>query len=311
MMQRRLDLYDPVDLTRKLVDEFVDVKAIKRYYDQVSGLIPAPKKSVPTVKQAYSLYTPKKQDVDLVEILGACLDEHKMPFKWKYQKRGTCVGQAGSMCADMVMAVAWLVLDKVFPGRCAVATCYTGSRVEVAGRPGSWDGSNGSWMSEFLTEWGIATLQELGLDNSELDEDERLAVRWTATRAGIPDKFELISKERPIVKSPQVTDVDEAIACLESGNPIIECSNLYGQDRNTEDTVSIYSQRGGHAQTIGGIRWPRSGDPEFKLVNSWSDSWGYNGWVWISAASLQKMLNQDDSYAFVGVQGLEPGKFKL
>jgi len=311
MTQRRLDLYDPADLIRKLIGEFTDLKAIKKYYDQVSGLVPCAKKSVPTVKQAYSLYTPKRQDVDLVEILGACLDEHKLPFKWRYQKRGTCVGQAGAMCSDLVMAVAWLVLDKVYPGRTAVATCYTGSRVEVAGQVGSWDGSNGSWMSEFLVEWGIATLKELGLGEEELDEDERLAVRWTATRAGIPDKFELIAKERPIVKSPQVTDVEEAIACLESGNPIIECSNLYGQDQDTDNVVGIYSQRGGHAQTLAGIRWPKSGDPEFKLTNSWSDTWGRKGSVWISAASAQKMLNQDDSYAFVGVQGLEPGKISL
>lgn len=311
MTNRRLDLYDPSDLTRKLVDEFVDLRAIKRYYDRVSGVVPAVKKNAPTVKQAYSLYTPKRQDVDLVEILGACLAEHNMPFKWRYQKRGTCVGQAGAMCSDMVMSVAWLVLEKKFPGRTAVATCYTGSRVEVANQAGSWDGSNGSWMSEFLTEWGIATLKELGLGEEELDEDERLAVRWTATRAGIPDKFELISKERPIVKSPQVTDIEEAIACIESGNPIIECSNLYGQDKATENVVGIYSQRGGHAQTLGGIRWPKSGDPEFKLVNSWSEDWGYNGSVWISARSVQQMLDQDDSYAFVGVQGLEPGRIML
>ncbi len=311
MTQRRLDLYDPSDLTRRLIDEFVDVKAIKQYYDRVSGLIPAEKKARPSVKQAYSLYTPKKQDVNLVEILGACLDEHKLPFKWRYQKRGTCVGQAGAMGSDMVMAVAWLVLDKVYPGRTAVATCYTGSRVEVAGQPGSWDGSNGSWMSEFLTDWGIATLKELGLGEEELDEDERLAVRWTATRAGIPDKFELIAKERPIVKSPQVTDVEEAIGCLESGNPIIICGNLYPEDKDTDNVVGIYSQRGGHATIIGGIRWNRNGEPEFLYVNSWSLNWARNGCAWISAGSLQKILNQDDSYAFIGVQGLEPGKIIL
>lgn len=310
MTQRRLDLYDPSDLTRKLIDEFVDVRAIKRYYDRVSGLIPTEKKPVPTVKQAYNLYTPKKQDVDLVEILGACLDEHKLPFKWRYQKRGTCVGQAGAMGSDMVMAVAWLVLDKVYPGRTAVATCYTGSRVEVAGKPGAWDGSNGSWMSEFLTSWGIATLKELGLGEEELDEDERLAVRWTATRSGIPDKFELIAKERPIVKSPQVTDVEEAIGCLESGNPIIICCNLYPEDKDTDNVVGVYAHRGGHATIVGGIRW-RNSVPEFKYVNSWSDSWARNGCAWISAASLQKILDQDDSYAFIGVQGLEPGKIIL
>ena len=309
---RRLDLYTPSDLEERLVAEFANLNAVKDYYAKMSGLAPITKKSVaPSVKQAYNLYTPKKQDVDLVEILNVCLTEHKIPFKWRYQKRGTCVGQAGAMCSDLVMAVAWLVLEKVFPSRTAVATCYTGSRVEVARQPGSWDGSNGSWMSEFLTQWGIATLKELGLDEEELDEDERLAVRWTSMRAGIPDKFELISKERPIVNSPQVKDIEEAIACLESGNPIIECSNLYGTDQDTDNVVRVYSQRGGHAQTLAGIRWPRSGDPEFKLTNSWSDGWGRNGSVWISAKDAQRMLDQDDSYSFVGVQGLEPGKLVL
>jgi len=306
MRQRRLDLYHPGDLLRRLVGEFKNRQDIEAYYANFSGTVQATPKPQPTVSQAYSLYTPKKQDVDFVEILDACLQEHKIPFKWKYQKRGTCVGQTGSMCGDFVMAVAWLVLNKVFPSRTAVATCYTGSRVEVGGQPGSWDGSNGSWMAEFLTEWGIATLKELGLDDTELDEDERLAVQWTARRAGIPDKFELIAKERPIVKAPQVTTIEELVACMESGNPVMECSNLYGYDRDTNDVVPIYSQRGGHAQTLGGIRW-RS-EPEFKLVNSWSEQWGKNGCVWISARSAQQMLNQGDSYAFIGVQGLEPGK---
>lgn len=304
-MGRRTDLYQEKDLTRPCVGEFQGLDDIKRFYERGGAIMAPGTPHSPTVSQCYRLFTAKKQDVDLVEILKAAYDDRKVVLKWRYQKRGTCVGQGAATAADMVMAVAWLVFDKKIPGRAAVATGYAGSRVEVAGQPGGWDGSNGNWIAEFMTKWGVAVLPEIGLGEQELDADERLAVQWAASRAGVPEKFELIAKERPIVRAPQVKTAEELIACLESGNPVIHGSNLIPKDRDTPNTTVPVARSGGHLTVFGAIRWV-NGEPQIKYVNSWSEGWGTGGCVWITLGDAVRILNQDDAFAFVGIQGLAP-----
>lgn len=303
-MQRRTDLYSPEELTTPCVGELNQLDKIKSFYDRAGALIHAGAPHSPTVSQCYRLYKAKREDVDLVEILRACYAERGLPLKWRFQKRGTCVGQGAATAADMVMAVAWLVFDKKVPGRAAVCTGYAGSRVEVASQPGGWDGSNGNWIAEFMTNWGVAVLPEIGLEENELDEDERLAVRWAASRSGVPEKFELIAKERPIVRAPQVTTAEELIACLESGNPVIHGSNLIPRDRDTPGTTVPVARSGGHLTVFGAIRWPNSGDPQIKYVNSWGEGWGSDGCVWITLADAVRILDQDDAFAYIGMQGL-------
>lgn len=304
-MSRRTDLYHPDDLVRPSVGEFRNVEDIKNFYNR-SGAVSLPPgiPRVPTVKSCYKVYAAKKQDLNMVDIIKACAQESKITYNWRYQKRGTCVGQAASTAAEIVMAVAWLVFDKKFPGRAAVATNYAGSRVEVGGQPGSWDGSNGSWVAEFVSRWGVALLSELGLGDEELDADERLAVQWTASRSGVPDKFEKIARDRPIVNTPLVTEEDELIACMESGNPIVDCSNLIPIDRDTDSTVPV-QRSGGHATVFGGIRWVKD-TCDILYINSWSEQWGRGGCVWITLKDAMRILAQGDSYAFIGIQGLAP-----
>lgn len=304
-MERRTDLYNQGDLTRPCVGEFRGIEDIKKFYERGGALLPPGTPHSPTVSQCYKLRAPLKQDVDLVEILKAAYAERGVKLKWRYQKRGTCVGQGAATAADMVMAVAWLVFDKKIPGRAAVCTGYAGSRVEVAGQPGGWDGSNGNWIAEFMTKWGVAVLPEIGLDEDELDADERLAVQWAASRAGVPEKFELIAKERPIIRAPQVTSAEELIAAIESGNPVIHGSNLIPRDRDTPNSTVPVARSGGHLTVFGAIRWV-GGEPQILYVNSWSDSWGTGGCVWITMADAVRILNQDDAFAFVGIQGLAP-----
>lgn len=304
-MARRNDLYNQTDLTRPCVGEFKSLDDIKRFYNGRGAVIfqPGTPKG-PALKECYRLQAPVKQDVNLVEILKACYQERGVNLKWRFQNRGTCVGQGAATAADMVMAVAWLVFDKKVPGRAAVATGYAGSRVEIAGRPGGWDGSNGVWIAEFMTKWGVAVLPEIGLDEEELDADERLAVQWAASRAGVPEKFELIAKERPIVRAPQVTTAEELIAALESGNPVIHGSNLIPYDRDTNGVVSVYRSRGGHLTVFGAIRWNSAGDPEIMYTNSWGEGWGRDGCVWLTMKDAVRILGYDDSFAFIGIQGL-------
>jgi len=305
MVIRRSDLYNPRDLITPSVGEFRSLDDTKRFYARVGALIKASLPTVPTVSQCYRLWAPKKQNVDLVEILKECYNARNIALKWRDQIRGTCVGQAGATASDLVMAVAWLIFDKKVPGRACVSTGYAGSRVEVGGKPGAWDGSNGSWIAQFNNKWGVAVLNEIGLGEDELVQDERLAIQWAASREGVPEKFELITKTRPIIRAPQVTTAEELIACLESGNPVIHGSNLIPYDLNTNDVVPVY-RGGGHCTVFGAIRWRIDGTPEILYINSWGLDWGQNGCVWITLTNAVRILNQDDAFAYIGIQGLAP-----
>jgi len=301
---RRTDLYALSDLERGQI-EFNNRRLERFYYNGPGAWVRPTRASGPTVSQMHRVFRATQRDVDLVEIMEVAHEEtfdEKLP--WRSQIRGTCVGQGAATAADMVMSVAWLVFNKLIPGRAAVATAYAGSRVEVANRPGSWDGSNGVWVAKWVRDWGVATIQELGLSHGELAADERLGIRWTASRAGVPEKFEKISRERPVANTPQVTTAEELIACMESGNPVIHGSNLIPYDRDTDNVVDV-RRAGGHLTVFGGIRWV-NGEPQIKYVNSWSRLWGRNGCVWISMRDAVRILSQDDSYAFVGMQGLVP-----
>lgn len=307
MSHRRSDLYTRDDLY-PLDSEFKNLDDLKNFYLNQGGIeIQRGIQNVPSVSSQFKIYQSKKEDVDLIEVLSVCLEENNIPFKWKFQKRGTCVGQSGSLAADITMAVYSMLFFKDFESRAAVSTAYAGSRVEVGGQPGNWDGSNGSWIAEFLTRWGVATLKGIGLGEEEFDEDERLAVRWAATRDGVPEKFERISKDKPIIKAPRVESIEEAQACVGSYNPIIICSNLIPLDRDTDDVVPV-QRAGGHATVIAGMRFRRDGSIEWKYANSWSKNWGRDGCVWISSRDLQLILNQGDSYSTIGVHGLSPEK---
>jgi hypothetical protein len=237
--------------------------------------------------------------------------DHQYPWVPQDQGRGTCVGQGHKLGADIVMAVNALVSGVAFKGRAAVAPIYTGSRVEVAGKPGPWDGSNGVWACRWLREWGVVLLGELELPDHSRREDERLAVRWTASRAGVPQQFERLARERPVLETPLVREAREAGKAIQAGHPVVQCSTVIPDGRRDERGFSHCRASGGHCTALTAVRY----DP-FGLLyqNSW-DGWGSGpGWpndqppgsVWINEPDANRMLQQNDSHALVGISGLEP-----
>jgi len=210
------------------------------------------------------------------------------------------------------MAVNWLLYDNPFPGRAAVAPIYAGSRVEVAGRPGYGDGSNGDWAAEWVREWGVALLRDLELPDDSTVEDERLAVRWTQSRTGVPENFEKLAKVRPIKATPAITTVDELAVSIQAGAPVFHGSNLIPTGKVNSNYVSRVRRSGGHLTAFTAVRW-LDGDPYFLYQNSWN-GWGTQGWpddqpagsVWIPPADAQSILNQRDAFAAAGVGGMNP-----
>lgn len=249
-------------------------------------------------------------------LLHAIRQNHAATWKPQFQNRGTCVGQAGKLAADSCLAVNHLVFGRVWPGPACVAGMYAGSRVDVAGRPGRWDGSNGSWLAKWATSrGGVLLMSDINLPWQTLAADERLAVAWTASRAGVPTAREEEAKDNPITRAPLVTTFEEAAAAIENLGVVVNCSNLIPSGRRDRHGFSPVRRSGGHATVF----WAVRRNPDGLLYeNSWSGEWASANWewrfpddqppgaVWVDRNDSDAILRQRDSYAFFGVGGFAP-----
>lgn len=256
----------------------------------------------------------KKRDVAnyrfLYQVLGGMA-------KWRpqYQGRGTCVGQGNKLGCDIIAAVNHIFGGGRWKGRTSVATGYAGSRVEIGNRPGSWDGSTGFWVVEFDKRYGVGFLADLGLPDDDRQQDERLAVQWTASRSGVPAQLEDLCKETPILDSYVVETTDEAEVVLEAGGVILQCSSLIATGRRGTYGISPLQNAGGHCQLTAAKFYPDGSTRIWNQMNSWSEDWGSGpvypsdmpaGSVNLSDRDFQRQLNSGDCHALIGIKGLEP-----
>lgn len=255
-------------------------------------------------------------------------------YKWRpqYQREGTCVGQSyGPHGCSIVMAINALVSGTRFPGIASAGAVYAGSRVEVGRRPGTWQGSVGSWASEWITEYGVVTMEELGLkDHAASDKewlaliakDEALGIQWTRSRDGVPATLEKAAKVRPVTSSPLVTTVEEVRAAITNLTPVNLCGQVHpSRDVDSRGVSKRLSRGGGHSTIIVGTYFDeRSGKWWYDHMQSWwyyyqggfcRETSGINGMfagciTRIPEEWLKRWLVERDCYAIVGVQGLEP-----
>lgn len=248
----------------------------------------------------------------------ACRELHGKDWRYKpqFQKRGTCVGQSHKTGTDIVMAVNRFIAGTKFVGRSCVAANYAGGRVEIAHQAGTWDGSNGSWTADWLTQYGIVMLKELGLPEDSTDADEALAVKWAARGEGVPAEYEAVAKQKPIKDAALVQTTAEVRAALNSLCYVNICSSLIPGARRDADGVSRMSNQGGHSTGIVGCRQVRN-EWVYAYMQSWGD-WasGPYGWlehdplkeyattiVDVTESDLTAVLRSRDCYALTGVNG--------
>lgn len=239
----------------------------------------------------------------------------------QYQKRGTCVGQGAKLAADTLEAVFCKLENATWVGRASVAGMYAGSRVEIAGQPGRWDGSNGSWVAKYVEKYGMLMLKDIGLPEDAMDADEQLATKWAASREGIPSDFEAFAKKYPITQTARITNFDDAAAAIENGYCVVNCSNRIPSGRKDKDGFASASRGGGHCQIFWAVRYGNR--PGCLQQNSWSASFASSGGkypedqpagsVWHDVAEVNRILAQGDSFSFAGPGGFQKRKinFKL
>lgn len=251
-------------------------------------------------------------------------------YKPQFQKSGTCTGQGGKLCWDLLQATTAILYGntrlinqslpsgvRVVPysggifNRASVAGGYAGGKVEIAGQPTRGEGASVSWIAEMYTKYGALLLKDMSLPEDATDEDEQLAMKWAASRAGIPDQLEGLMAPYRLKCAPRVTDTEEAAMAIANGFPVLIGSSLIPTGKRNSEGISPVRSYSGHAVAVTGVRFTSTSSDRpyaFEYQNSWGQ-WGdgplwedclaSEGSVWIDTEDMQAILSGGDSYAFI------------
>lgn len=264
------------------------------------------------------LYDAPKRDIIQSRVLDAALrDYHDDPnYKWRpqYQRRGTCVGQCYKLGFDQLLANAWLRGLVKFPGRVCVAAMYAGGRFDVSGQPGTWDGSFNHATSKWATtRGGVLLLKALGLADDDRNGDEAIAVKWTASREGVPADMETLAAAIKGVRSVRLRNFDDCAAVIEGRGVVHWAASLIPPGSTDRHGFAQLRSAGGHSVCGRNLRRDPDG---ISYDNSWGP-WAAQavkyvpdqpeGSVWLDRDNVNEMCRRGDVWGSVDVTGLDPG----
>lgn len=184
---------------------------------------------------------------------------------------------------------------------------YGGSRVEIGGGRISGDGSVGAWAAEFVNKYGCLARGVYGnVDTSSYSESR--CRDWG--KNGVPNAIEPECKKHPVKTTSLVDSWDLAMRSLASGFGIAVSSNQGFTMERDKDGFCLPKGNWGHCMAL--IGFQNGSRPGGFLLNSWGDD-AHTGPLgagnpppagfWADANVIHKMLKENDSWAFSGVQG--------
>ena len=161
-----------------------------------------------------------------------------------------------------------------------------------------WDPQNGSYVIDglkLLTNQGACLLNEMKYTQSDFSRQPTAEMHWSA-----------LSNRIKWGRHTNDTDVNEYRFQLASGHPVvisIHCTDNFYSEGGTNGFWCHYGKRthkkDGHALCVVGYDDNKTygGKTGFlKVMNSWGDSWGDNGFLWI-AYDLVKTVTILEAYA--------------
>jgi hypothetical protein len=185
---------------------------------------------------------------------------------------------------------------------------YGGSRVQVGGGKLRGDGSVGAWAAQFVQKWGVVARAKQGAYDLTTYS---VATCRTFGDKGVPAELQTVAKDHPIKDITQVTLWDSAKKALASGYGIAICSGVGFEGTRDGNGVKVAKGSWGHCMCLDGYHI--EGGKEYgHIENSWGPrpNEGPVGWgnppdsgFWADSATIQKMLSQNDSWAFSAVRG--------
>lgn len=250
------------------------------------------------------------------------------------QGLGDCVSWGWELGTTLSVAVDIRQRKRpwIWNGPYATEPFYGGARVEARGikRGGYSDGAVGAYAARFATKWGALPRLDYSAITGNREHDLR---QYSAQRSkewgnfgcgGAFDKEALdqLCKLTPVIEAPMTTSFAAAAGCIESGFPVVVCSDQGFGDKR--DKYGFVQPRGiwYHCMVFGGVRYDR---PGLLVSNSWGNSWALGNFYcnvktgqiieywpevqkcsgWVEASVCDRMLRQEDSYAVCGVGGLQ------
>jgi len=185
---------------------------------------------------------------------------------------------------------------------------YAGSRVEIGGGRIRGDGSVGAWAAKFVQQYGVVSREKHGKYDLTSYDPARCRA-WG--NSGVPDDLEPIARQHPVKDITLIRTTAELKKAIAQGYGVAVCS---GQGFSMQrDARGVAAPRGSwaHCMCIDGYHTD-AGKLYFHIENSWGPNahTGPVGWgnpstagFWADSATVQRMLNAGDTWAFSGVRG--------
>jgi hypothetical protein len=243
-------------------------------------------------------------------------------------KLGSCVSFGFSAAVEYTMAsqVAIGKQRQDLPDSCQ-ETIYAGSRVDVNGgrcpirpdRTGNRDGSTGAWAAKWIEQVG-GVLPRGKYGNVDLTAyDVNRCRQWGDS--GCPKEL-LADCKKHQAHTTLIGSTAELKKALQQGYAVGICSNVgygnltRGPLHRDADGFLRASGQWGHCMAVIGYRSDKRG---FLILNSWGPNWvdgpkglgdEPDGSFWARDADVQRMLDQQDTYAVANADGFRRRKIQ-
>lgn len=263
------------------------------------------------------------QNVDV--LLWQAKDTAQPNWKRQAQGIGSCVAWGLELAVTCLM---WNMAAEgtiQFEAEGSTEALYGLLRVEVHGKPqmGYYeDGAAGSWGADAVREFGILLKKDYSAitgisDHNLLKYSAKKEQDWGYNGCGGKDDkgaLDAIAKEKPVKDVTLIRNTDEMAAAISSRCTCSIASTIgFEGDRNSEGIIRRSGQWP-HQMCVLACKYTPQGNRLFRIFNSWGASVkgpdpGIDdqaisecSW-WCTDEDMQRVVKQDDSYAYTNIQG--------
>lgn len=246
-----------------------------------------------------------EKDVRLWNASLAVLGHHLPNYP---QEIGDCVSFGAKnaveylQCSEMMIRGPPRSFRPVYP-----PYIYGTSRVQIGKGKLRGDGSVGAWAARAVQQYGV-----LAADESKVPKYAgSVAKDWG--RSGPPEWAIDAAKEFLVRTVAQVNSADDVRDAICNGYPVTIASNFGSRDFDEKDGRRVARGNGSWNHQMCIIAYDgdeKSGVDYFYVINSWGEKahpaplqGEPPGGFWITRAQCEKIVAQDDSFAFSGFDG--------